>query len=295
MSLAAIPTALTLALIPVQVDSMDCPQREEVEQALANLLPPASIGMPLDHARIFQQDGFLKVELAAPDGSLIAERSFEPRGTCAELAMLAAVVITAWESDVHPNYARPAAEVKSNPVAPSPSTPASPTRAGFDLGIGAGLSVAGSAQPVGSASATWIPRGSGLGFRLSGVLDGERSVELGQRQADWRRWVGGAEADWRLGRGKASLDVHGGLAMGLLSIHGVSFAVNESRTSWSAGVTLGTRLAWWTTDHFAAWLDLQGMLWLRTQKVYSASAEQDLPSLQVLVQLGVAVGRPGGR
>jgi hypothetical protein len=94
--------------------------------------------------------------LAAPDRSTIAERSFEPSGTCAEMATLAAVVITARESDVHPNYAHPAIDARSAPAAQSASAPAS-----FDLGIGTGVSFAGSAQPGGSVGATWIHAGAG--------------------------------------------------------------------------------------------------------------------------------------
>jgi hypothetical protein len=35
MSMAVLQIALMLALIPIQIDSVDCPQREDVERALA--------------------------------------------------------------------------------------------------------------------------------------------------------------------------------------------------------------------------------------------------------------------
>jgi len=102
MSPVALLVALSLALLPVHVESTDCPPAADVEQALGSRLALVSADTRPDLARVWQQEGSLHVELVNPDGVVIAERALELRGDCAEMASLVAVVIASWESDVHP-------------------------------------------------------------------------------------------------------------------------------------------------------------------------------------------------
>jgi hypothetical protein len=183
-----LPTGLWASLVflslPIQVESGEGgPCGPEIEQALASRLAPAASHTRPDRAHVWRQNGLLHIELVNPDGAIIAERTLVERGDCAELAELVAVVVASWESDVHPVFAGPpantvAAASASTPV-PRNTAPASPRSASFDFALGGGPALASSGALTGAASWVWIPRGRGLGLRLSALADRPRNLSLG--------------------------------------------------------------------------------------------------------------------
>lgn len=294
---AGLWATLVFTSLPVQVDPANCPCGPEIEQALASRLAPASPQTRPDQAHVWKRDGLLHIELVNPDGAIIAARTLVERGSCAETAELVAVVVASWESDVHPVFTEPPIEMvtaasASPPAPPKPSAAPAPSSS-FDFALGGGPSLASSLALTGAASLVWIPRGRGLGLRLSALADRQRDLSLGEGQAAWSRWMIGAEADWRSSRGRTSFDVHAGVFAGRLAVEGRHFEVNESQTSLSPALALGTRIAWWGSRHFAVWLDILGAFWLRGQSVYTLpeSDEQKLPVVQGLALVGVALGR----
>jgi len=214
----AIPTALVLAILAVQVESPACPSRAEVEQALRPMLPALPEAKQGDMARIARVGRGLRIDLVSPQGALIAERSLEVEGTCAELATVAAIIIAAWESDVHPDYTLSGAtETVSATNAPAPierapfdrqPAPATTPLAAYDVALGPSQSFADSFAGGGLLSGTWVWHGVGPGLRLFAAGEANRTAAMGQRQARWRRWMGGIEADWRLGHGRAVWEFH---------------------------------------------------------------------------------------
>jgi len=297
MLLAGLWATLVLASLPVQVESGDCPRASEIEQALASRLAPAVPERRPDRAHVWRRDGLLHIELVNPDGAIIAERALVERGSCVEMAELVAVVIASWESDVHPAFAEPPAKIAPPAIKRTPSAPAraaapSPSSS-FDLALGVGPSWASSVALAGVASMVWIPRGLGLGLRLSALADRQRSLSLGGGQAAWRRWMIGAEADWRVSRGRAAFDAYAGLLAGWLSVEGRSFEVNQSHTSVAPALTLGGRVAWWTSRHLAVWLALRSVFFLRGHSIYAlpGSDERKLSTFQGVALVGVAMGR----
>jgi hypothetical protein len=83
------------------------------------------------------------------------------------------------------------------------------------------------------------------------------------------------------------------LLAGWLSVEGRDFDVNQSQTSVSPALALGSRVAWWANRHLAVWLDILGVFSLRRQSIYAApsSDERKLPLFQGFALLGVALGR----
>jgi hypothetical protein len=294
---AALWAPLVLVALPVQVESADCPSGPQIEQALASRLAPAAPDTRPDRVHVWKQDGLLHIELVNPDSAIIAERTLVERGSCQETAELVAVVVASWETDVHPAFAEPPANIVAAASASTPAPPKTaatpPLSSSFDFALGAGPSLASSVALAGAASFTWIPRGSGLGLRLSALADGQRNLSLGGGRAAWRRGMVGAEADWRSSRGRASFDVYAGLRAGRLSVEGRDFEVNQSQTSFFPALALGGRVAWWANRRLAVWLDILGVLSLRTQSTYAlpGSEEHRLPKFQGLALLGVALGR----
>jgi hypothetical protein len=280
-------TALLLAALPVRVESAACPSGVEIEASLTSMLSTASGVAGHDVAKVERLDGKLRVELSDDKSVIIAERVLDGHGSCAELAQLAAIVIASWESDVHPEFVRPHAE----PPAPPPPTFA--PNGAYEVSLGATLSQAGKPAAGGSLGTAWFPRGTGFGLSLLVAGGMSRTLDLGVGQARWRHWTGNPEIAWRYWRAGLAVDGHGGLALGWLETSGADFSENRSSTTFSLAVTAGIRSAWWFSRHIAAWIDLRGLYFTRGEVVYStpAGGEAEVPRLEGIVSLGLALGR----
>jgi hypothetical protein len=291
------PVAFALVLLvtalPVQVTGDGCPDGPEVEQALAAVLSadPAAFRQHVAHVR--HRAGRLLVTLVDAAGAVLAEHDFDSNGDCGEQAKLAAVFIASWESEVHPEFARPQAEPPSVPApVPPPLAPSA-----YQLAAGLSLGLAGSLAPGGSLGAAWFPRGVGLGLGL--VLAGEstRTLDLGTGHARWRRWTASPEAAWRWGRGPLVLDAHAGLSLAWLVASGVDFSQNETQHSFALAITAGLRSAWWMSRHFAAWVDLRAFVFSKSDQLWGepSGSHAEVPRLGGILSIGVALGRgPGG-
>jgi hypothetical protein len=297
MTLAALYAALVLAALPVRVEATACPSGAEVESALLSMLPSLPTTTRPDVARVVRRDRSLLIELVSPDAAVIAERTLDLDGSCADLAAVVAVVIASWESDVRPEFTRSHAEL---PLAASPAkavdgaaTSRRQALASYDVALGPSLSFASSSAAGGMLAGTWVPRGTGLGLRLFAAGETTRTVDLGSGQARWRRWIGSVETDWRFVRGRAAVDVHAGLALGWLSAAGIDFPQNQSQLSFSPGATVGVRWSWWTTRHLAVWLDLMGLYWSRSQTIHGdpVVVQREVPHFQGLASVGLALGQ----
>jgi hypothetical protein len=294
MMLATLLGAVAMTVLPVQVESATCPSGQEVEQALAPMLPSVSETNRPDVARVLRQDNRLQIELVSPDAVVIAERQLDNKGTCAELAELIAVVIASWESDVHPEFTRPhAAPMPAAPPETAPPPPPSPA-AFYEVAAGAALSWAGSPALAGILSMGWVPRGAGPGLRLSATVESTRTLDLGAGlAATWRRYTGSVEFDWRVPRNAWALDFHGGLAFGELAASGTGFSQNHSDYSFSPGGTIGLHFSRRIMRHASLWLDLAATYWPRKQMLYGQpnAPQQEIQHFQGLASIGLAFGQ----
>jgi len=293
---------LEVATSPVQVVDDGCPSGAEVELALASMLTfsgasPAS----RDVAKLARRADQLHIELADPDGVVIAERTLEGSASCAELGRMAAIVIASWESDVHPEFVRKQAEIARRverappPAPPAPAAPAPPAAA-YDVAAGVTFGQADTLAAGASIGGAWFPRGVGLGLWVLGAGDTERTIAVGTHEARWRRWTASLELARRWGRDAFVIDAHGGLMLGWLATQGVDYAQNRSDSAVSLGGTAGIRMAWWTWRHAAVWVDLRGFYFPRPDSVYGSGAaatvdETPVPSWGGIASLGVALGR----
>ena len=301
MMLTALCGAVVVAGLPVQVQSASCPASYEVEQELAAMVSSVSEAVRPDVARVLRWGNQLHIELVGPDAAVIAERWIDDRGSCAELAELIAVVIASWESDVHPEFARPHAEPM--PMAPEEKTTARPlpqalrSTAFYEVAAGVSLSWSGSPAAAAILSAGWVPRGVGPGLHLSATVESSRTLDLtpasASGQATWRRWTGSAELDWRLPRVSWALDFHGGLGLGWLDAGGVGFSQNHSGYSFSPGGVAGVRFSRRIERRATVWLELAASYWPRKQYLYGQpnAQRQAVPQYQGLASIGLAFGR----
>ena len=290
---------LAIATSPVQVVDDGCPSGAEVELALGSMLTsPGGTPTRRDVAKLERGPDKLRVELADPEGIVIAERTLDGATSCAELGRMAAIVIASWESDVHPEFARPPVEiVRSEP--PPPLEVHGPPRSTATYDVAAGLTVGQADTPAAGASlgGAWFPRGVGLGLWVLGAGDLARTIAVGAHEARWRRWTASLELARRWGRDGFVLDAHGGLMLGWLSTEGVDYTQNRSDSAVSLGVTAGIRSAHWLSRRAAVWVDLRGFYFPRHDSIYGSLAgtttdQAAIPGWGGIASIGVAFGRP---
>jgi len=304
------PWALVLAMGPaITVNgNATCPTADEVSTRVAQLVPAVDTSAPRDLARIEEAGGVLRVSLSAPDGALLGTRDLPRTSSCAELAAAAAVVVAAWESDVHPEFrpsipvtvpsnevAAPAAVVRAPSTPSTPSTPTAP-RLVFEVGAALSGSVApgaGAAAAAGGmviASATSTRRSVGLRLMLAGGTEREIPLETGR--VFWRRLVAGLGPELRVTPWSTALtlDLHAEALVAALSARGEGFTTNLNDASVDPGVGAGGRFVW-ANHTVAPWLDVSFAGWLRGQRAVSApdDASVALPRVEATVAIGVSV------
>ncbi|MEA2699402.1 MAG: hypothetical protein QOI66_3673, partial [Myxococcales bacterium] len=245
--------------------------------------------------------------LRRPDGRIVGARPLDTRFGCAALAAAAAVVVVAWESDVHPEFlqrlpapppAPPEADA-SIKVAPTPAPSAAPVeRAAFDVGLGLAGSLAPSstngADPAwgGLLIASWLPTPRPVGVRLAAQAGSERQLALSSGDVRWRRVTVALGAQYRITwrDGQWLADVHADAVGSWVSTRGVGFATNRSDSAPEPGAGAGIRLAM-RRGMVVPWLDLAGSGSFRRQVVFEAPSMTSavLPRLETTLALGVSI------
>jgi hypothetical protein len=289
---AALLAASLCAALPIRVEAESCPSGDEIERRLGAMLSPVPESAPPNVARIRRQGEGLHVELVGPDAAVIAERQLDSAGACADLAQMVAVVLASWESDVHPEFARPPADLVPARLLE--------TRSGRDdrqarasryaLAAGLGTSVADTAALSGVLAASWYPGGGRLGMRGLALAETDHTLDLGLHQARWHRWVGGLALEWRLDGSMTSLDAHAGVAVALLQASGADFPENHSAASLAMAPVLGSRGSLWLTSYLGLYLEVDGFYWGRSQILQSSSGlERELSHFQIQGGVGLVV------
>ena len=297
--------SLANPLLAVEGNS-PCPTPREVADRVAALLPVEHAAVERDIVQVDSAGSAVRVQLRRPDGRIVGERTLQKRFGCADLAAAAAIVVAAWESDVHPEFLRslqtpqgpPAVEpvaVVAPPAAAPP--PVSPSQGAYDIGLALTGAIApdeGGAGPAlgGLLAASWTPTARGFGARLGAQASGERQMHLPSGDVRWRRAAlsGGVQYRLALQAGRWLLDLHADALVARVTMHGVGFAIsNLSDTGIDPGLGAGVRLLW-HAGIVAPWLELAGGGWLRRQVVVEdpTQASRALPRLEANMAVGVS-------
>jgi hypothetical protein len=311
MSVFSLPWLLVLTLDPavtvnpaVMVNGdATCPTAEEVSTQVAQLVPALDPDASQDLARIEEAGDVLRVSLWRADGALVGTRDLARTSSCADMAAAAAVVVAAWESDVHPEFMPTVGEIAQSNQAVAPaavvstrSTPApTPTRMVLEAGAALSGSIAPGAGGAGAAAGGLIvfsAMASRIGPRLMLAGGTRREVPLGTGRVLWRRLVAGLGPELRLAPAstRIAVDLHAELLVATLSARGEGFANNLNDSSVDPGVSAGVRLAF-GTHTLTPWLDLSLGGWLRGQQAISMPDQMSvaLPRIEGSLALGVSV------
>jgi len=243
------------------------------------------------------------VELLGSDGRLLAERTLERTGSCADLAEAVAVVIATWEAEFRPNVATsvvlpplasppPPAPPKMEAGSPLPAPPLPPLR--FDVGIGLLASITGGEVVPGATVAASLSPWSGhlgLAAALSASSTHSQSVGSLTGAAHWTRVALAAGPQYRVSRRATMLDFHLGGVIALLRVAGVGLPSTASDTSAQLGIGAGLRgLRSW--NNAAGWIGLDVLAYLGHDHldVGGLGVSGQLSRLEVQIAAGMSLG-----
>jgi hypothetical protein len=305
-------TALSLAWLwlslgpVVTVESAAaCPSAEDVASRVAALLPARATDEAPDVARLTDRGDAWLVTLARPDGTPIGERTLERDFPCADLAAAAAVIIVAWESDVHSEFPPASPPPPPPPAAPPPviaptiarrAPAAAPARASVEVGAALRGSLApaeGLAAPAfgGLVVASWHRAARRLGGHVAIGTDAERELPLGAGRVSWRRISVAAGPELRLipGTTRWAFDLHADALGAWVSATGAGFANDQTADDLDAGLGGGARVQW-RGDGVIPWLELAGVGWFRAPTAYATpgTASVALPRGEISLAVGLS-------
>jgi hypothetical protein len=234
-----------------------CPAPVDVEARVRSILHLAPERELSESFAVERHESGLYVELRLADSTLIGQRTLPAQGNCDELAQAAAVVLSAWLSDVHPDFATelpppppppippdsglppplPALPPAPRPPVASPSPRPPPPRP-WQVGLALGADVArGTFAAAGYLSGSYSPAPQGFGVSAFVGASSFREEPLGPDPGSvhWWRWPLGIGPSWRVATGPMAWEASAGPALGWLHFEGSNF----DRTSGQNGLALG--------------------------------------------------------
>lgn len=295
-----IPFAFALTQL---VEGETCPAPGDVERRVRAILHLSDEQMLSETFLAERREAGLFVELRGADSTSIGERLLPSEGSCDELAQAAAVVLSAWLTDVHPDFALdvPAASPPTEtPAPPSPPPPSPPrvtvplraeraprlalTRYRFEMEVGAGAGIAdGRWTLAGSVAAAVVP-GSGLGARSTVLVDTARREPLGGGSVTWRRWPVSLGPVLRFNANGVVYDVSLAPALVWLRVAGADFEPNRSRNAFTWAGVGEVRAA--SRGRFGWFAALQGQAYLVDSSAYVGGDEYQLPRFALTLWAG---------
>ena len=185
---------MLLGLVLVAGES--CPAAVDVEPRVRIILHLSAEQELSERIRVERREGELYVGLRSADSMLIGERVLPAEGSCDELAEAAAVVLSAWLTDVHPDFA--GALPAAPPEPPEPEPPA-PERAAPEPKAAIPAPVAHEPPSPAPMLRARVPRiarraayGADLVMAVGVGVAGRRSSAAGLLSAGWSeaQWLG---------------------------------------------------------------------------------------------------------
>lgn len=242
-----------------------CPAPVDVEARVRSILHLAPEQQLSEGFVVERHESGLYVELRSADSTLIGQRTLPAEGSCDELAQAAAVVLSAWLNDAHPDFAgalppapAPAPEPTPEPspepepmVAPTPAPtpvapPAPPPRRApsrrLKVGVGVGAELSGeSFAPAALVTLAFMPVASGWGLSSLFGASSSRQIPLGPGQVAWRRWPFGIGPSFRVAAANIAFEASAGPAFAWLHLNGSNFARSEAQDGLEWGGLLQLR------------------------------------------------------
>jgi len=222
------------------VEGESCPAPVDVEARVRTILHLSPEQQLTEGFAVERHEAGLYVALRSADSTLIGERTLPTAGSCDELAQAAAVVLAAWLTDVHPDFAGalpppepppppepepklPPSPPPPEPPLPLPPPPRQPPEHQLHLTLGVGGDLASGIAPAVFLGGSYGAELSGFAVSARAMLTLSRSQELGPGKISWRRWPLGVGPTLRLATPNVAMAFSAGPAVAWLQLGGDSF------------------------------------------------------------------------
>jgi hypothetical protein len=311
MSVAALVVVLALAPGGVEVvGDATCPTPADVAARLGGLVPATAAAVEAGDGRgaarviVARTEGTMRLALVGANANELATRELSTEGSCQDLAAAAAVVVAAWLADLNPDLTPsvtlPASAPPSVPppaIAVTPPPPPVANARPFAVGLGLIASDVGGVVAPGAMLVGALGLDSrdllALDASLSGTTSRSAAVGTLPGAASWTRATLALGPALRLGNAAISGDVHLQALAALLHVRGVGVPNAASDTTAQLGVGAGARIDF-VTGTSAVWLGLDVFVWPGDQRLLVenvASADSQLPRLELVASVGISLGR----
>jgi hypothetical protein len=293
---------------PVQVQGESrCPTATEVASVLSELLPATEAPYP-DVTFVETVGPDLQIQLRSPAGEVQSSRWIASRGSCADLAVIAAVVIASWTAERNPGISllQPGILAASKPIAPPPPpSPAAqignaakplptPQEEGrqYDLSVGLGSSL-NDAGIVGAARLEAGARGRRFGLRAGFAAETARSEAIESGTVSWRRYDLSLGPTLTVVEHRVRLDSRAEIFAGFTRVDGQDFDVNGHSSAVATGVAVALRLGT-ATGWIRPWIEVGAQDWLASQEITIArvgrpNSRVSLPSWEGRLFAGISI------
>lgn len=283
-----------------------CPSPAEVRERLGEIADVGAKGTTTQsdrhRANLSSVGGKVHVELLGEDGRLLSERTLDQTGSCADVSLAVAVVLSTWEAEFNPHIAAsvvlpPPAEPERAETLPAvvakAHAPEAPLR--FDVGLALLGSLAGGEVVPGTRleGSLFPTSGSlGLGAALSASSTHSQSVDASAGDVHWMRVALTVGPKYRFGQGATMLELFAGGVIAVLHVEGVGIPSSSADTSAQLGIAAGLR-GLWAWNNAAAWLGLDALAFpgRDSLEIGGVGDVGQLPRLEIQIASGVSLGR----
>jgi hypothetical protein len=273
-------------LILVLVDSglrflsgPECPSIDQVRDEIRRLNPDILENSGRHLAMVERRAAGVEIRLFDDEGHLLEDRLVPGTNSCVVWARAAAVVLVSWEEELSeptaPAPSLPPVEAAQIPTSQAPTVrasapPTTPARESWrgEVGIGVvgAISSDGAFAPglelrVGATSAGR----TAYGGQLVLLALAARAIPLEAGSIQWSRVSLGLGGHLTLGGEKVRLELGANGLIGLLIVKGQGIAFPHTSVVPDPGLMGTMRLEWLPTGNWSAWLELDGVAWLRAE------------------------------
>ena len=275
--------------------AQECPAPAAIDARVREILGLGANDVLDERATVDRDGSSLRVTMRGKDNRVLGDRVLRADGSCSELAGVVAVVLSAWLSDVHPEFV---ASLPESPRQPSPTrTPGPPAETSAPIpasregALGAAFGVGLSADApaiLGSLGIRWMPVTSGLGAAAAVTLMAPRTQDLSAGSVRYWRWPLVIGPAYRVPLASAKWDLQAGAALAWLHVEGRGFATQSTDNAFLGGGFVSTRIST-GSDGFVPFAEVTGVLWRSAEAFVQRSAAQSavgLPSLELYLAVG---------
>ncbi len=266
-----------------------CPSADDVLARLQPILPEARDKTARHVATVdVIDDGpegtTLHLLLVRADASVIGDRQVRLQKSCEDMALTAATILAAWESDP----AAPGPLAVDDGLPPTPGPERAPIA--VEAGLGGGAALVGGVAAVAAAEARFGFHESRWQARLGASMESARTADLPPGSVDWQHTTFALGLVLRSVKSRWLFGADAGPVLGFMTLQSTGLGPVVTRRSFEYGATMGLRFGH-HLGRATVWAEGRTNLWAQGQRISitGTSTGRDLPSVELALSLGLSL------